>query len=145
MVTKQDILDELDSYFAARGPANEIEARLGPDIKIYQVRGAIERLNNRAEEHDINFYVYKEGQGVNERAYYSGDPINRFWQMKVVDYITITQQWSGRIFLAQKPFAICRLLQDPAVGEKWFLIEQTGFDPDIYTETEIVGSIITDL
>lgn len=143
MVTKQDILDELDSYFAARGPANEIEARLGPDIKIYHVKGAIERLNNRAEEHDINFYVYKEGQVGIERAYYSGDPINRFWRMKVIDYITIENAWSGRIFMAQNPFAICRLLQDPAIGEKWVLIEETA--PDVYSKTDIVGDIITDL
>lgn len=139
-MNKAELLAELDTYFATRG-TESLKRTLG-DINIYQMRGAITRLNDRAEEHDIVFYVYKEGLGP-EAAYYSGDPINFFWSLKVIDYITITNEWSGRVFSRTKPKAICRVLQDPAVGEKWVLIEETA--PDTYSETDIVGDILTDL
>ncbi len=139
---KSELLAELDTYFAARDSPTQ-KRSLGSDINVYQVRGAIVRLNDKAEEHDIVFYVYKEGTGPTERAYYNGDPINFFWSLKVIDYITITNEWSGRIFFRSEPKAICRVLQDPAVGEKWVLIEETA--PDTYSVTDIVGNIFTDI
>ena len=141
-MNKQELLAELDTYFATRGD-DSLKRTLGPDIKVYHVRGAITRANDRAEEHDITFYVYKEGQGAAERAYYNGDPINFFWQLKIIDYITITNEWNGRIFFNQKPKAICRVLETAAEGEKWVLITETA--PDTYSKEDITGEIITDL
>ena len=138
---KQALLDELDTYFATRS-TESLKRTIGPDINVYQVRGAITRINDRAEEHDIVFYVYKEGEG-GEAAYYNGNPINFFWRLKVTDYITITNIWNGIILRAVKPKAICYVLQDPAVGAKWVLVEETA--PDTYSVTDIVGDILTDM
>lgn len=140
-MNKLELLTELDTYFVARDTESE-KRTLGPDIRVYAVRGVIMRLGDKAEEHDVVFYVYKEGEG-GEAAVYNGDPINFFWRLKVTDYITITNQWNGRTHRAVKPKAICRVLQDPAVGEKWILVEETA--PDVYSETDIVGDILTDI
>jgi len=147
-VNKLELLAELDSHFAARMP-EEYKRSVGPAvnpdlIKIYQVRGAIVRANDRAEEHDVVFYVYDE-DGGSEHAYYSGDPINFFWRLKLIDHITITNEWNGRVFRSNKPTAICRVLQDPDVGEKWVLLTET--DPDWATTPptieDITGEVLT--
>lgn len=142
-MNKLELLTELDDYFATREDPGAPKWTIG-DINSYQLKGAIVRENDRAELHDVQFFVYKEGQGANEKAYYNGDPINFFWQLKLIDHITITNEWSGRVLFNQKPKAICRIIQDPAIGEKWVLIEETA--PDVWAApVEIIGEIITDL
>ena len=61
---------------------------------------------------------------------------------KVVDYITVTNPWAGRVMIANKPKAICRVLQDVS-GEKWVLITETA--PDTYTVEDIQGDILTNV
>lgn len=142
-MNKQELLTELDTYFVTRKTEQKLTDRTIGDTNVYNTRGTITRLADRAEEHDIVFYVEKEGTGVTEKAYYSGDPLNFFWRLKVLDYITITNQWSGRVFQATEPKAICRVLEDPAVGEKWVLITETS--KDVFSVTDIVGDILTDI
>lgn len=140
-MNKQELLDELDVYLATRNQPT-LRWAVG-DINTYQLKGAIVRENDIAYFHDITFYVYKEGQGVDERAYYSGDPINAFWREKVMDYLNVTNNYAGRVFRARKPKAICRVLLTVAEGEKWVLITETA--PDTYTMEDITGDIITDI
>jgi len=135
------LLDELDTYLATRNEP-DLKWFIG-DINTYHLKGAITRENDIAYFHDITFHVYKEGQGVDEKAYYSGDPINAFWRMKVVDYLNVTNNYNGRIFRAWKPKAIWRVLLTVAEGEKWVLITETA--PDTYTMEDITGDIITDI
>lgn len=146
-MNKQELLDELDTYLATRTVPNwDSPKRSFGDIEIYHIRGAALRVNDRVQEVDVDFYVYKRNL-PQELAAYSGDPINAMWSDKIRDYIQVTNEWRGRIFRARKPSAICRILQDPAVGEKWVLIEET--DPDWIANppsvTDIVGEILTDI
>lgn len=137
---KAELLAELDTYYVVRTSDSFVRA-LG-NINVFQVIGAIVRADDRAEEHSLLFYVYDEG-GPGEVAYYSGDPINALWQRKVEDYITVTNEWAGRIFWSRKPKAVCLLIEDPAVGEKWAMITETA--PDVYSKEDIAGAITIDL
>lgn len=135
---KSELLAELDTYFATKG-SEVSEGTLGSEINKYHILGALVRANDVAQEIIVNFYVYKEGQGAAERAYYSGDPLNTILRLKILDYINVTSGWVGTIYQTFRPRAICRVIQDPAVGEVWLLITETA--PDVYTDEPIVNGI----
>ena len=140
-MNKEELLNELDSYFAARGTEEELQAQQIGDIKVYQVRGAILRADDRAEDHNVIFFVHKEGL-PQESAYYAGDPIQFFWRKKVIDHITITNDWLGKVYSSKKPRAICTIFDSLSVGEKWILVTETA--PDTYQVEDITGPILTD-
>lgn len=134
---KSELLIELDIYFTARS-SEVLENTLGPNINVYHLQAALVRLNNVAQTHDIAFYVYKEGQGVLEKAYYAGDPLNHILTMKITDYINITNNWIGIVRFTKRPRAICKIIRDPLVGEEWILVTETA--PNTYIVADIVGS-----
>lgn len=145
-MNREELLAELDDYFVLREDPVKIAEKTLPNghlLRRYQVRGVLPQANNVVHYPIVEFWVYREGDVPQEAAYYDGDPINSFWRLKVVDYITVTNRWSGRVFFSCKPVAICRMLQDPAVGEKWVQVEEIA--PDTFSVTDIVGDVIIEI
>lgn len=138
-LTKATLLTEIDTLLVARS-TEQLKRTLGSDINVYELSGILLRLNNVAEEHNINFMVFKEGLGP-EAAAYLGDALNTIFARKVLDFINVTQGWIGTVQSSKRPLAVCRVIKAPASGEEWVQIEETA--PDTFTSTDIAGSVIT--
>lgn len=136
---KSELLAELNGIFLDKTNERLADSR-GSLTNSYEISGILERANNVSEQHEITFIVYNEGE-IGETAHYVGDPLTHIFKMKILDYINITNDWIGYIYRAIRPRAICRIIQDPAVGEKWFLITETA--PATYSVEEIAGTILT--
>ncbi|MEE9215694.1 MAG: hypothetical protein V3U54_13145 [Thermodesulfobacteriota bacterium] len=138
-LTKATLLAEIGTLFLGRN-TETFERNLGDDLKVYKLSGVLLRLNNIAEQHEINFTVFKEGVGGQEVAAYMGDVLSTIFRRKVDDFIHVTQGWIGTIQKSRKPLAICRVIKTPVSGEEWVQIEETS--PGNFTSSDITGSVI---
>lgn len=123
-MNKQELLAELDSFLALRDTEvihRTWNTEAGP-INIYHTKGAFTRADDTTNITHIVFYVYKEGDPA-EKAYYEGNPIASFWHLQVEDYI---HQWNGEVLRGHRPFALCRLIETAAEGEKYVLVTETA-------------------
>ena len=136
-MNESELLAELDTYFTTRSNQVQVDVQLGNDITYWHVKGALLRANSIVDVINVNYFIHVPSGN----AFYDNDTLGHVFELKMRDYINVTQPWIGAIHFAKRPRAVCRVIRDPLVGEEWILVTETA--PDMYNVEDITGTVMT--